>query len=160
VNEAIDILIRAELDHPLDPGLRSAWYPGRPVMVLRNDYVLNVFNGDIAIVLPTADGDLMAYLPQADGGVRSIGPGRLPEHDDAFASTVHKAQGSEFDEVLLMLPSRESRVVARELLYTGVTRARERLVIVSGEPILRQGVASGVRRDSGMTARLAEIAGG
>jgi exodeoxyribonuclease V alpha subunit len=62
--------------------------------------------------------------------------------------------------VLLMLPSRESRVVARELLYTAVTRARERLVIVSGEAILRQGVASGVRRDSGMAARLAEIAGG
>jgi exodeoxyribonuclease V alpha subunit len=159
VNEAIARWFRAELDHPRDAGVRATWYPGRPVMVLRNDYVLGVFNGDIAIVLPNADGDLMAYLPQSDGGVRAIGPGRLPEHDDAFASTVHKAQGSEFDEVLLMLPPRASRVVARELLYTGVTRARERLVIVSSEEMLRQGATAGVRRDSGINARMSELAG-
>ena len=84
---------------------RSEWYPGRPVMVLRNDYVLKLFNGDVGISLPDAAGALMVFFPDSDGGFRAVAPLRLPAHETAFAMTVHKAQGSEFDEVLVLLPA-------------------------------------------------------
>jgi exodeoxyribonuclease V alpha subunit len=156
INEALARWLRATLDDPLDPGPRSPWYPGRPVMVLRNDYVMSLYNGDVGLVLPGADGTLSTCFAQPDGGFRFIAPARLPEHDTAFASTVHKAQGSEFDEVLLLLPSQSSRVVTRELLYTGVTRARQRVVVVSGADVLRAGIAARMARDSGLVARLRE----
>jgi exodeoxyribonuclease V alpha subunit len=154
MNETLSHWFRATLDHPLDAGSRSPWYPGRPVMVLRNDYVLKLFNGDIGIVLPNDDGDLMAHFPDADGSFRAIAPARLPEHDTAFATSVHKAQGSEFDEVMLMLPSKASRVVTRELLYTGVTRARSRVAIASDAEVFAQGVVSRTSRHSGLIDRM------
>ena len=156
MNEAVSRWFRATLDHPLDPGARSPWYPGRPVMVLRNDYVLKLFNGDIGIVLPDDDGDLIVHFPDADGTFRAIAPARLPEHDTAFATTVHKAQGSEFDAVMLMLPSQVSRVVTRELLYTGVTRARGCVVLASDSEVLAQGVLSRTSRHSGLIDRMRE----
>jgi exodeoxyribonuclease V alpha subunit len=154
MNETLSHWFRATLDHPLDPGSRSPWYPGRPVMVLRNDYVLKLFNGDIGIVLPNDDGDPIVHFPDADGSFRTVAPARLPGHDTAFASTVHKAQGSEFDEVMLMLPSKASRVVTRELIYTGVTRARSRVVIASDAEVFAQGLVSRTTRHSGLIDRM------
>ena len=154
MNEALSRGFRATLDHPLDPGSRSPWYPGRPVIVLRNDYVLKLFNGDVGIVLPNDVGELMVYFPDADETFRAIAPARLPEHDTAFAITVHKAQGSEFDEVMLMLPAKASRVVTRELLYTGLTRARMRVVIAGEAEVLAQGIASRTIRHSGLIERM------
>jgi exodeoxyribonuclease V alpha subunit len=156
MNEVLSRWFRATLDHPLDPGSRSPWYPGRPVMVLRNDYVLKLFNGDIGIVLPGGAGDMLVHFPDEDGTFRAIAPARIPEHDTAFATTVHKAQGSEFDEVLLMLPAKASRVVTRELIYTGVTRARMRVVIASDAEVLAQGVATRTSRHSGLIERMRE----
>ena len=121
VNNFVSRYFREALEHPLDPCSRSEWYPGRPVMVLRNDYVLKLFNGDVGIVLPDASDTLMVVFPESDGSFRAVAPLRLPEHETAFAATVHKAQGSEFDRVLL-LPAKPNRVVTRELLYTAVTR--------------------------------------
>ena len=155
MNDAVGRHFRDALDHPLDPGSRSPWHPGRPVLVLRNEYVLRLFNGDIGIVLPDDDGRLMAFFPEGDGGFRAIALARLPEHDTAFATTVHKAQGSEFDEVLLVLPSRASRVVTRELLYTAVTRARTKVTIAAGADVVSSGIANRMRRHSGLIARLA-----
>jgi exodeoxyribonuclease V alpha subunit len=146
INDLVSSHFRRTLQHPLDPGLRSEWYPGRPVMVLRNDYMLKLFNGDIGIALPDARGTLRVYFPDEDRGVRAIAPLRLPEHETAFAMTVHKAQGSEFDEVAIVLPSEGNRVLSRELLYTAVTRARERVVIVSGVDGLVAAVESPARR--------------
>jgi exodeoxyribonuclease V alpha subunit len=123
-------------------------------MVLRNDYVLKLFNGDIGIVLPNDDGDLIVHFPDADGTFRAIAPARVAEHDTAFATTVHKAQGSEFDEVMLMLPAKASRVVTRELIYTAVTRARTCTVIASGPDALAEGVASRTSRHSGLIERM------
>jgi exodeoxyribonuclease V alpha subunit len=156
INDALSRWFRESLDHPLDPGLRSPWYPGRPVMVLRNDYVLRLFNGDTGIVLPNDDKRLMAYFANDDGTFRAIALARLPEHDTAFATTVHKAQGSEFDEVLLMLPAGTSRVLTRELLYTAVTRARTRVMVAAGADVFGHGIDTRVRRDSGLIARLEE----
>jgi len=154
INQRVSSHFRRTLQHPLDPGLRSDWYPGRPVMVLRNDPVLRLFNGDIGIVLPDARGDLQVYFPDESGGFRTIAPVRLPDHETAFAMTVHKSQGSEFEEVLLILPAEKSRVLSRELLYTAVTRARERLTIVADAPVLASTVETATKRLSGLLTQL------
>ena len=154
INEALERWFREALAHPDDPGPRFPWYPGRPVMVLRNEYVLKLFNGDVGIVLPDANGDLMVHFADAEGTFRAIAPARLPEHDTAFAMTVHKAQGSEFDEVMLILPAQRSRVVARELLYTAVTRARQRVVIVGDAEVLARGIDTRTSRHSGLIERM------
>jgi len=159
INAFVGRHFRKSLDHAQDPGGRSEWYPGRPVMVLRNDYVLKLFNGDVGIVLPDASGALMGFFPEGDGGFRPVAPLRLPEHETAFATTVHKAQGSEFDAVLLLLPARPNRVVTRELLYTAVTRARSGVTIVGSDEVLRTAIASPTRRYSGLVARLSEASG-
>ena len=136
----------------------SPWFAGRPVLVLNNDYVLRLFNGDIGIALPGADGELLVHFPDAaaDGGFRAIAPVRLPRHETAFAMTVHKSQGSEFDGVLVMLPEQRSRVLTRELLYTAITRARHRVTLVAGAAVLEQAIATSTARHSGLLARLAE----
>lgn len=138
------------------PDARSPWFPGRPVMVLANDYALKLFNGDIGIVLPDAQGELQVFFPRSDGGWRAIAPVRLPAHDTAFAMTVHKSQGSEFDRVLLVLPEAPSGVLTRELLYTGLTRARRQVDLLAGEPSVRAAVGRPTERHTGLLARLRE----
>ena len=138
---------------------RSAWFAGRPVMVLRNDPGLKLFNGDIGITLPDADGALQVFFPSADGGFRAVAPLRLPPHQTAFAMTVHKSQGSEFTEVMLLLPAQRSRVLSRELLYTGVTRARDRVWLAGSAPVVAAAIATNTRRLSGLQARLREAMG-
>jgi exodeoxyribonuclease V alpha subunit len=154
INEKVSIHFRRTLQHPLDPGLRSEWYPGRPVMVLRNDHVLKLFNGDIGIVLPDAHGVLQVCFPDETGGFRAIAPVRLPDHETAFAMTVHKSQGSEFDEMLLVLPAEKNRVLTRELLYTAVTRARGRLSIVVNANVVVATIETATKRVSGLLARM------
>ncbi len=135
---------------------RSPWYVGRPVMVLRNDYVHKLFNGDIGIALPDANGELAVFFPDGENGYRAVPTVRMPEHETAFAMTVHKAQGSEFDAVLVMLPQQHSRVGTRELLYTGVTRAKTRVSIFTNSEVLASAVESQTERHSGLLARLCE----
>lgn len=134
------------------------WFPGRPVMVLQNDYGSRLFNGDIGIALPgEGEEGLKVYFPAEDGCTfRALPPGRLPAHDTAFAMTVHKSQGSEFQRIALILPSTPSRVITRELLYTGVTRARCEILLVAPESILAEGVRRRTLRRSGLSQRLRE----
>lgn len=146
--------LRAGLAHPLDHGAASRWYPGRPVIVLRNDYLLGLYNGDVGLCLPDADGALAAWFPVQGGGFRALPPQRLPAHDSAFALTVHKSQGSEFDTVLLVLPAQAARVLSRELLYTGVTRAARRVAIAGDGAVFAAACARPTRRFSGLAARL------
>jgi exodeoxyribonuclease V alpha subunit len=138
---------------------RSPWYTGRPVMVLRNDYVNRLFNGDIGIALPNAKGELAVFFPDGEDGYRAVPTVRMPEHETAFAMTVHKAQGSEFDAVLVLLPQQRSRVVMRELLYTAVTRARNSVSVSASADVLSAAIASRSRRHSGLLARLREAPG-
>jgi exodeoxyribonuclease V alpha subunit len=128
------------------------WYAGRPVMVTRNDPVLGLSNGDVGVVLPDADdpGRLTVAFPAADGGVREVSPARLPEHETVYAMTVHKSQGSEFDRVLLVLPREPSRVVTRELIYTAITRARDRVEVWGSAAVVRAGVTARIARSSGL----------
>jgi exodeoxyribonuclease V alpha subunit len=107
----------------------TAWYVGRPVMVTRNDYALELMNGDIGICLPNSNGKLSVAFPDTTGGIRWIATSRLDKVETVFAMTVHKSQGSEFQHVLLVIPAQDSAVLSRELIYTGLTRARDKLTI-------------------------------
>ena len=129
------------------------WYHGRPVLVTANDYSTRVFNGDIGVVWRT-EGRTAVCFRSLDGTIRTIAPGRLPSVETAWAMTVHKSQGSEFDDVVMVLPSEESRVMSRELLYTGVTRARRSVTIIGSETSLRAAVQQRTERTSGLGQRL------
>lgn len=154
LNRQVSTVFRQRLRHSLDDG-RTPWYPGRPILILRNDYVLKLFNGDIGIILPNADGRLMAYFPASDGSYRALAPLRLPPHETAFAMTVHKAQGSEFEGVAIVLPAYSSAVLTRELLYTAVTRSRQRLIVYAAPSIVQEAVSRRCLRHSGLSRRLA-----
>jgi len=151
INARLVRLARAALD--LD-GEGSPFWPGLPVIVRRNDPVTGLFNGDVGIVLPEADGALRVWFPAADGSYRALPPQRLPEHGTAFALTVHKSQGSEFAEVLFLLPAQPVRVLSRELLYTAVTRAARHATLAGAGAVFAAGCAARSERFSGLGARL------
>jgi exodeoxyribonuclease V alpha subunit len=138
-------------------------YRGLPVMVLRNDYALGLFNGDTGVLWPDEEGTLQAWFPQEGGGPRPVAPARLPSWQPAYASTVHKAQGSEFTEVLLVLPEADTPVLSRELLYTGMTRARLTIRVYGRRELLVLGMRRRMVRHSGLADALrrtdAEAAG-
>ncbi|MEX3898204.1 AAA family ATPase [Paraburkholderia sp. BR10954] len=154
VNAAMAAQVRRAAGLTLAVG--AQWFAGRPVMVTRNDYALGLFNGDIGIALPGAGGALRVYFRTGDGRVRAVSPAALPPHDTAFALTVHKSQGSEFEHAVLVLPSAFSRVLSRELVYTAITRARERVEVIGARAVLAQAIATPTQRDSGLAARIAE----
>jgi exodeoxyribonuclease V alpha subunit len=132
------------------PGLGA--YLGRPVLVTRNDYGVGLYNGDIGIVM---DGPAGRRVVFADGaGLRRVPPARLPSHETVFAMTIHKSQGSEFDHTALVLPRQPSALLSRELIYTGITRARSQLTIIGRGEVLRAGVASVVERATGLVEAL------
>jgi exodeoxyribonuclease V alpha subunit len=154
INRLVEQILR---EARLLPPASGPWYPGRPVMVTRNDYNLKLFNGDVGIVLPEKEsGALRVFFLGAGNELRPVPPLRLPEHETVFAMTVHKSQGSEFDEVLFLLPERDNRVLTRELVYTGITRASRRVGLWFNEPVLRAAVARRVERTSGLRDALHE----
>ncbi|MFH1983627.1 MAG: exodeoxyribonuclease V subunit alpha [Pseudomonadota bacterium] len=134
---------------------RERWYPGMPVLVLQNDYELGLYNGDVGILMSvedeTAGGHrLRAHFSSQDDRITDIDPLRLPTHEPAHALTVHKSQGSEFKHVVLLLPERDTPVLSRELLYTGMTRATTALTIIAPPHVLEKAVRRAVRRPSGL----------
>jgi len=132
------------------PGRR--WHVGRPVMVTANDPINGVFNGDVGVVV--ARGASMEVALGSSGDVRTLAPSRLDRVETWWAMTIHKSQGSEFDHAVVSLPQAGSPILTRELLYTAVTRARERLTVVGGEESLRAAILRPVARASGLEARL------
>jgi exodeoxyribonuclease V alpha subunit len=133
------------------------WYRGRPVLITRNDHTMRLYNGDVGIVWTDAQGEPRVLFREDDGlegDLRAVAPTRLPEHETAFAMTVHKSQGSEFDEVLFLMPSKGTRILSRELLYTAVTRARKRIEIWGDEQVFREAVATTIHRSSGLADAL------
>lgn len=154
--EGLNIAIEDKLEAlRLLPG-RGEWYVGRPVMVTRNDYGAGVFNGDIGLTLPdpARPGSLRVWFLEGDS-VRSVLATRLRHVETAFAMTVHKSQGSEFAHTVLVLPRERSAVIARELIYTGITRASRRFTLMSsGASVLEQGIATRTQRASGLRDRL------
>jgi exodeoxyribonuclease V alpha subunit len=131
------------------------WYPGRPVMITRNTPALDLFNGDIGLVVPAADGSarLEAAFP-AGRAVRRVSVTRLDEVATVHALTIHKSQGSEYRHAVVVLPEHASRILSRELFYTGVTRAIDRVTVVGTEDVIAAAVARPIRRASGLADRL------
>lgn len=129
----------------------SRWYNGRPIMISRNDSSLGLFNGDIGIALDKGEG-LRVWFPMPDGTIKSVQPSRLPGHDTAYAMTVHKSQGSEFDHAALVLPNQYTAVVTRELVYTAITRARNKLSLYADDRVLDKAIVTKTERRSGLMA--------
>jgi exodeoxyribonuclease V alpha subunit len=155
LNDQCERMLRAAVTAtPSATSGAPTWYVGRPVMVSRNDYIVKLFNGDVGITLPDSNGTLQVYFPVADNTFRAVAPARLPEHETAFAVTVHKAQGSEFDRVAVVLPERHGTVVTRELLYTAATRARKQMMLCASASVLESAIVSATRRHSGLADRL------
>ncbi len=136
----------------IDPG--TDWYQGKPIIIRRNQYEMQLFNGDTGILWRDEDGGLRAWFRHPDNRLYPVSPARLPDHDTAYAITIHKAQGSEFDQVLLLLPEEESRILSRELLYTGITRARSRLTLCCDRKSLATAVRERTKRYSGLKDRV------
>jgi exodeoxyribonuclease V alpha subunit len=130
------------------------WYSGRPLLVTHNDYELELYNGDVGVVAADDEGRCKAWFKSKQGKLRSFLPARLPAHETVFAMTVHKAQGSEFEHIFLVLPHEPSPIVTRELVYTGVTRARQRVELVASQRALRAAIAQRIERASGLREAL------
>jgi exodeoxyribonuclease V alpha subunit len=132
-------------------GWRTAqtYYPGRPIMIIRNDYRQQLFNGDIGVILRDENGQLKACFYFGEE-LRWVSLNRIPAHETVFAMTVHKSQGSEFDAISILLPDEISPILNRELLYTAITRARKTLSILATEQVLRHTIQSRHQRESGL----------
>lgn len=182
LNERVQKLLQARgllsIDVAATGGGQNRWYVGRPVMISRNDYELNLFNGDIGIAMMvdstpikkgskngnTEEGEKelkVCFMDSSsdansraadnnDGKIRQLLPTRLPEHETAFAMTVHKSQGSEFEDVALVLPDVVNPVISRELIYTAITRGKKSFSLYSNQDVLEQGIKSRIERASGL----------
>jgi len=136
------------------------WYVGRPVLITQNDAVLHLYNGDIGLCLADGEnnGQLMVFFILADGTIRKYLPARLPNCETVFAMTIHKSQGSEFNEVLLLLPEVINPILTKELIYTGITRAKKVIKMVTNKAVFLETLQRKVERSSGLADRFREIA--
>ncbi len=131
----------------------GAQYAGRPLLITHNDYELRLFNGDSGVVVQTAPGHLAAVF-ERDGKLVALAPSRLSSAETVYAMTIHKSQGSQFDTTAVLLGDPSSRILTRELLYTAVTRARKKLLVVAQEAAIRTAVQRPVARASALRERL------
>jgi exodeoxyribonuclease V alpha subunit len=134
-------------------------YVGRPLLVTENDYELGLYNGDTGVIVRTGENHAMAMFERA-GELVSFSPLRLGAVETVYAMTIHKSQGSQFDTAAVLLPDARSPILTRELLYTAVTRARLRLILVGSEATVRAAVGRPVTRASGLRERLWDERGG
>lgn len=154
INRAIEARLKRTRALPAD----GEWWQGRLVLVIANRPELGIFNGDTGVTWPDAGGRPQVWFEGADGVPRAIPTAALPPHEGAFVLTVHKAQGSEFDDITLV-SGPDSPVLTRELLYTGVTRARSAITLYADAETLRAGIARRTLRMTGLGDRLREAAG-
>lgn len=131
-------------------------YTGMPIMVSQNDYQLKLFNGDIGILMPDDSGQLKAVFIDEQGNERAFSPARLPAHDKVYVMTIHKSQGSEFSYTAMVLPplKQASIGINRQLVYTGITRAKHTFELVADKKVLQLAMGKSVSRASGLYERL------
>ncbi len=152
--DAVNRFLHQRLRGTLSFRDRAAFSPGAPVMVVQNDPEHDLFNGDQGVILRAHGGKLMAVFPHANS-FRVFDPAEFSRPLElAFATTVHRAQGSEFDQVALMLPDRDVPLLTRELVYTALTRSRKSAVIVGSIDQLRTAIGRQLHRFSGLGDRL------
>lgn len=151
------VSLNAAIEQSMIQKNHQAWYAGRAIMITRNHYGLGLFNGDIGLTM-LVDGQPRVFFETTEG-IKDFAPSRLPPHELAFAMTVHKSQGSEFDEVMLVLPEEDLPILTRELLYTAVTRAKEALSIIGDPKILEAGLDRHIDRTSGLRQKLQSLDG-
>ena len=125
-------------------------YDGRPILVTSNDYQLQLFNGDVGVLCRDDDRRMRAWFGTPGTALRSFAPARLPAVETVYAMTVHKSQGSEFDRVALLVPPQLSPILTRELLYTGLTRARREVLLFGSPEIVAEAIARRIERASGL----------
>lgn len=143
---------------PLGLSPTDGLYDGRAIMITQNDYQQELFNGDVGVVAASGSTRRLAAYFRSSKGLRRVQLSRLPAHETVFAMTVHKSQGSEFEQVALVLPEHPSPVFTRELMYTGVTRAKRRVLVCGTVSVLAAGVATPVVRSSGLADGLQSFA--
>lgn len=131
-------------------------YVGMPLMISQNDYQLKLFNGDIGIIMPDDDGHLKAVFMSEGGSTRSFYPARLPAHEKVYAMTIHKSQGSEFLHTVMILPPMQQAKIGvnRQLVYTGITRAKKRFDLIAQPQVLQLAMNKMLTRSSGLYQRL------
>jgi len=133
----------------------QSWYVGRPVMMTENNPAMKLYNGDVGLCLYDPEQQrLLVFFMRPDGSFKTVLPGRLTKCQTVYAMTIHKSQGSEYDEVLVVLPDKISPLLTRELLYTAITRAKSKVRIVAGEKLFKHAVRQKVARLSGLVAKL------
>ncbi|TDD58618.1 exodeoxyribonuclease V subunit alpha [Kribbella antibiotica] len=150
-NRTVERWITEETDDPL----WDTWYVGRPVLVTANDYALGIYNGDVGVTIRRPDGSLRVCIDSSRGRL-DLAPTRLGNIETLHAMTIHKAQGSQATEVTVLMPGEESRLLTRELFYTAVTRAQDRVRVVGTEAAIRSALSRRALRATGLRQRLAE----
>lgn len=146
INQRLSALLQKELSLAEESAI---WYHGRPIMVTKNDYSLDVFNGDIGITLAEEDG-FYVYFPTQDQQHRRIAAARLAYSETALALTIHKSQGSEFSRVAVVLPKEDSAILSRQLLYTGITRAKHLIHLWAMEHLFIKAIEQQTQRAAGL----------
>ncbi|MFS2225442.1 exodeoxyribonuclease V subunit alpha [Pantoea sp. B65] len=154
LNDRIELMLQQKGLIQRPPAASGKWYAGRPVMIARNDRTLGLFNGDVGIALRDEENNLKVFFSLPDGSIKAVQPSRLPPHDTAFAMTVHKSQGSEFEHTALVLPNHFLPVLTRELVYTAITRARRHLTLYADNNVWSKAVKMRTQRRSGLQERL------
>jgi len=155
INHAVELsLSNKKLIH-----LSGLWYCGRPIMITQNNATLQLYNGDIGICLRDKEQEdqLRVFFQRADGSIKKYLPARIPHCETVFAMTIHKSQGSEFEEVLIILPETISPVLTKELLYTAITRAKKTIKLVANEAVFSSTVRQRVQRVTGLINRFSTI---
>jgi len=153
INKSIEQILERKGFINAETRTGNIYYKGQPILITRNDYNHDLFNGDMGVIMPVEgayDHELNLFFSGTSAGTKRLPLYQLPPNETAYAMTVHKSQGSEFDDVVLVLPDQDFPVLTRELLYTAVTRARRNVLIWSSEPILRNMISRKIERTSGL----------
>lgn len=152
--------LEEQLLHQFNIQRSGKWYNGKPIIITQNSLQNGLYNGDTGIcILDQKNNNAEIWFQKTDGGLRKILPNKLPAHELAYAITVHKSQGSEFDECLCILPEEPNPVLSKELLYTAVTRAKKRFALYSNFPVFEYTLKNKINRNSGLAEKLQTLTG-